>query len=94
MRGKEDGEIRSLMGDKLNATTGQSEGGACRLVTLKEPIGMDVLEKRIKSHLKLSQSLFLSSSHLLLPLVFLIQNSFFDILSFMIFSPSWVPSPE
>jgi putative NIF3 family GTP cyclohydrolase 1 type 2 len=70
IRGKEDCEIRSLNGDKLNTTSGASEGGEGRLVTLKEPIGVDVLEKRIKSHLKLSQSQFLSSSHPLLPLVF------------------------
>lgn len=69
IREKEDGEIRSLIGDKLN-TSGESEGGEGRLVTLKEPIGVDVLEKRIKSHLKLSQSQFLSSSHPLVPLVF------------------------
>jgi len=55
MRGKEDGEIRALLGEKLKPTTGESEGGEGRLVTLKEPIGIDVLEKRIKSHLKLSQ---------------------------------------
>lgn len=58
MGGKEKGEIRSLLREKLNPTTGASEGGECRLVTLKEPIGVDVLEKRIKSHLNLSQSLF------------------------------------
>ncbi|KAF8971886.1 GTP cyclohydrolase 1 type 2/Nif3 [Flammula alnicola] len=55
MNGKADGEIRALVREKLNATSGESEGGEGRLVTLKEPIGMDVLERRIKSHLKLSQ---------------------------------------
>jgi dinuclear metal center YbgI/SA1388 family protein len=55
MGGKDKGEIRSLLREKLNPTTGGSEGGECRLVTLKEPIGIDVLEKRIKSHLNLSQ---------------------------------------
>jgi putative NIF3 family GTP cyclohydrolase 1 type 2 len=75
IKGKEDCEIRSLVDDKLN-TSGESEGGEGRLVTLKEPIGLDVLEKRIKSHLKLSQSLFLSSSHNSTPLRVLIQNSF------------------
>lgn len=58
MGGKDKGEIRSLLREKLNSTTGASEGGECRLVTLKEPIGIDVLEKRIKSHLNLSQSSF------------------------------------
>ncbi|CAA7264951.1 unnamed protein product [Cyclocybe aegerita] len=55
MKGKDDGEIRSLIREKLDATSGESEGGEGRLVTLREPIGMDVLEKRIKSHLKLLQ---------------------------------------
>ena len=58
MGGKDQGEIRSLLREKSNPATGASEGGECRLVTLKEPIGVDVLEQRIKSHLKLSQSLF------------------------------------
>jgi hypothetical protein len=55
MKTKGDGEIRALVAEKLNAS-GESEGGEGRMVTLKEPIAMDVLEKRIKSHLKLSQS--------------------------------------
>jgi hypothetical protein len=58
MDGKGNGEIRSLDGDFQHSN---SEGGQGRLVELNEAIGMDVLEKRIKSHLKLSQSLFLSS---------------------------------
>ena len=61
MAGKEDGQIRSLAGDKLNATSGESEGGEGRLVTLSNAIGMDVLERRVKAHLQLSQSLFISS---------------------------------
>ena len=56
MKTKGDGEIRALVAEKLNASSGESEGGEGRIVTLKEPIAMDVLEKRIKSHLKLSQS--------------------------------------
>jgi dinuclear metal center YbgI/SA1388 family protein len=55
MKSKEDGEVRALVREKLNVATGESEGGEGRLVTFKEPIGMDVLEQRIKSHLKLSQ---------------------------------------
>jgi len=62
MKAKGDGEIRALVAEKLNASSGESEGGEGRIVTLKEPIAMDVLEKRIKSHLKLSQSLFFSLS--------------------------------
>jgi hypothetical protein len=56
MKTKGDGEILSLVAEKLNASSGESEGGEGRIVSLKEPIAMDVLEKRIKSHLKLSQS--------------------------------------
>ncbi|KJA28328.1 hypothetical protein HYPSUDRAFT_33675 [Hypholoma sublateritium FD-334 SS-4] len=55
MAGKEDGQIRSLAGDKLNATSGESEGGEGRLVTLNNAIGIDVLEKRVKAYLQLSQ---------------------------------------
>ncbi|KDR85916.1 hypothetical protein GALMADRAFT_132544 [Galerina marginata CBS 339.88] len=55
MNGKEDGQIRALVGEKLNREDGSSEGAEGRLVTLKEPIAMDILEQRIKSHLKLSQ---------------------------------------
>jgi putative NIF3 family GTP cyclohydrolase 1 type 2 len=61
MKTKSDGEIRALVAEKLNPSSGESEGGEGRIATLKEPIAIDVLEKRIKSHLKLSQSLFLSS---------------------------------
>jgi putative NIF3 family GTP cyclohydrolase 1 type 2 len=63
MKAKSDGEIRTLVAEKLNASSGESEGGEGRIVTLKEPVAISVLEKRIKSHLKLSQSLFLSSFH-------------------------------
>lgn len=62
MKAKGDGEIRALVSEKLNAQSGESEGGEGRIVTFKEPIAIDVLEQRIKSHLKLSQSLFLFSS--------------------------------
>jgi len=55
MKTKGDGEIRALVAEKLNPSTGEIEGGEGRLLTLKEPIAMDVLEKRIKSYLKLSQ---------------------------------------
>ncbi|KAF4611559.1 hypothetical protein D9613_004398 [Agrocybe pediades] len=55
MKGKDDGQIRALVGEKLCPTTGKSEGAEGRLVTLQQPIAIDVLEKRIKSHLKLSQ---------------------------------------
>ncbi|PPQ69665.1 hypothetical protein CVT26_001534 [Gymnopilus dilepis] len=55
MNSKDDGEIRALLGEKLSPTTGESEGAEGRLVILKEPIAIDVLEKRIKTHLKLSQ---------------------------------------
>ena len=56
MDNRDDGEIASLDGEKINSSTGQSEGGAGRLVILKQPVTIDVLEKRVKSHLKLSQS--------------------------------------
>lgn len=58
MTGKSDGTIRALVGEKLNPASGESEGAEGRLLMLNEAIGMDVLEKRIKSFLKLSQSLF------------------------------------
>jgi len=57
LKSKEDGEVRALVREKLNPATGECEGAEGRLVTLKVPIGMDILEQRIKSHLKLSQSL-------------------------------------
>jgi len=76
MRGKEDGEIRALLGEKLKPMSGESEGGEGRLVTLKEPIGIDILEKRVKSHLKLSQSLLLSSFYPFTPSRLLSPNSF------------------
>lgn len=59
MKPNGDGEIRALVSEKLNAQSGESEGGEGRIVTFKEPIAIDVLEQRIKFHLKLSQSLFL-----------------------------------
>ena len=57
MKTKGDGEIRALVAEKLNPMSGESEGGEGRIVIFKEPIAMEVLEKRIKSHLKLSQSM-------------------------------------
>jgi hypothetical protein len=54
---KGDGVIRALEGEM--STGGESEGGKGRLVTLNTPIAMEVLENRIKKHLKLSQSQFL-----------------------------------
>jgi putative NIF3 family GTP cyclohydrolase 1 type 2 len=58
IKAKEDAEVCALVREKVDTATGISEGAEGRLVTLKEPITMDVLEKRIKSHLKLAQSLF------------------------------------
>ncbi|KAF8902190.1 NGG1 interacting factor 3-like protein [Gymnopilus junonius] len=55
MKSKDDGEIRALLGEKISPASGESEGAEGRLVTLKEPIPIVVLENRIKSHLKLSQ---------------------------------------
>ncbi|KAF9458036.1 GTP cyclohydrolase 1 type 2/Nif3 [Collybia nuda] len=52
--GGKDGAIQSLVGEKVSPT-GASEGGEGRLVTLNTPIGLGVLESRIKTHLKLSQ---------------------------------------
>jgi hypothetical protein len=49
---KEAGAVTSLVA--RGETT--DDGGDGRLVTLSSPIGMDVLEDRIKSHLSLSQS--------------------------------------
>lgn len=53
--GEKNGAIQSLEGDKVSST-GVNEGGEGRLVTLNMPIGLGVLENRIKTHLKLSQS--------------------------------------
>ena len=75
MNSKDDGEIRALLGEKLSPTTGESEGAEGRLVILKEPIAIDVLEKRIKTHLKLSQSLFVSSPLISAPRVLSQFNS-------------------
>jgi len=55
VRRREDGEVKSLVGEKLHPTSGLSEGGEGRLVTLREPIGFEKLVERVKSHLKLSQ---------------------------------------
>ncbi|KAF9011425.1 NGG1 interacting factor 3-like protein [Cyathus striatus] len=51
---KGDGEVSALVGEKIGPA-GESEGAEGRLVTLKVPIPMDVLERRIKSLLNLSQ---------------------------------------
>ncbi|KAF5352533.1 hypothetical protein D9756_006215 [Leucocoprinus leucothites] len=55
MRRREDGEVKHLVGEKFHPTSGVSEGGEGRLVTLHEPIGFEKLVERVKSHLKLSQ---------------------------------------
>lgn len=59
MKGKDDGEVKALVREKLHPTSGESEGAEGRLVTLKEPITLETLENRVKSHLRLSQSEFL-----------------------------------
>ncbi|KAF9447840.1 NGG1p interacting factor 3 [Macrolepiota fuliginosa MF-IS2] len=51
VRSKEDGEVRSLVGEKLHPTNGLSEGGDGRLVTLHEPIGFEKLVERLSFHL-------------------------------------------
>ncbi|KIK52053.1 hypothetical protein GYMLUDRAFT_50126 [Collybiopsis luxurians FD-317 M1] len=51
---KDSGVIRPLEHEKYSPS-GDSEGALGRLVTLKAPISMDALEKRIKEHLKLPQ---------------------------------------
>ncbi|KAF8079324.1 NGG1p interacting factor 3 [Lyophyllum atratum] len=53
LEGKENGTVSSLVGDKVSAA-GVNEGGEGRLVTLHSSISMNVLESRIKKHLKLS----------------------------------------
>lgn len=50
-----DGDVKALVGEKLGGS-GESEGAEGRLVTLAVPIGIDVLESRIKTHLGLAQS--------------------------------------
>jgi putative NIF3 family GTP cyclohydrolase 1 type 2 len=52
---RENGEVKHLVAEKINPTTGLSEGGEGRLVTLHEPIGFHKLVEGVKSHLKLSQ---------------------------------------
>jgi putative NIF3 family GTP cyclohydrolase 1 type 2 len=52
---KGEGEIKHLVGEKLHPTSGVSEGGEGRLVSLHEPISFENLIARVKSHLKLSQ---------------------------------------
>jgi putative NIF3 family GTP cyclohydrolase 1 type 2 len=54
---EEDGPdgVNHLVGEKFHPTSGVSEGGEGRLLTLREPIGFEKLVERVKSHLKLSQ---------------------------------------
>ncbi|KAF9528115.1 NGG1p interacting factor 3 [Crepidotus variabilis] len=54
IKNREDGEIRALSEERLNATSGKSEGAEGRLVTFREPILMGELQSRIKAHLKLT----------------------------------------
>lgn len=89
MAGKEDGQICSLVGDKLNATSGESEGGEGRLVTLNNAIGIDVLERRVKAHLQLSQSLFVSSFIRLTPRVNYLER---PVIQNINYSSSWISS--
>ena len=49
------GKASALVAEKLNPSSGESEGAEGRLVTLPEPIAMNVLEQRVKTYLKLSQ---------------------------------------
>lgn len=51
----ENGIVSSLLGDELRSADA-TEGGEGRLVTLHSSIKMEVLEGRIKGHLKLSHS--------------------------------------
>jgi len=50
----DDGVIEPLVGRKVNPVTGEEEGAEGRLVTLKQPIDIHELERRIKAHLKLA----------------------------------------
>ena len=52
---KEAGTVRSLVGGTTRADR-VDEGGEGRLVTLNSSIAMELLERRIKAHLNLSQS--------------------------------------
>ena len=52
---KEAGTVRSLVGGTTRADR-VDEGGEGRLVTLNSSIAMELLERRIKAHLDLSQS--------------------------------------
>lgn len=49
------GTVRPLQVEKFSPS-GDSEGAVGRLVALQTPVTMGVLEKRVKEHLKLSQS--------------------------------------
>ncbi|KAE9403410.1 NGG1 interacting factor 3-like protein [Gymnopus androsaceus JB14] len=55
MGGKDAGTVRALQQEKISPINGKSEGALGRLLTLKTPIPMEVIEKRVKQHLKLSQ---------------------------------------
>jgi hypothetical protein len=52
---KEAGTVTSLIGGTARAEA-TDDGGDGRLVTFGSPIGMGILEGRIKNHLGLSQS--------------------------------------
>lgn len=53
MNSPQDGVVEALVGQKINPTTGESEGAEGRLVTLNHPIEIGELERRIKTHLRL-----------------------------------------
>ncbi|KAJ4480936.1 NGG1p interacting factor 3 [Lentinula aciculospora] len=54
MGGNRAGTVRPLQAEKFSPN-GDSEGALGRLVALQTPVTMDVIEKRVKEHLKLSQ---------------------------------------
>lgn len=51
---KNDGIVRPLQNEKLSPA-GNSEGALGRMVTLQSPVSMEIIVKRVKEHLKLSQ---------------------------------------
>ena len=59
LRGKRDDASISVLGKEKLDLGGGTEGGEGRLVSLKQPIEMRELEKRMLNHLQLSQSLSL-----------------------------------
>ncbi|KAJ3742894.1 NGG1p interacting factor 3 [Lentinula detonsa] len=54
MGGRMAGTVRPLQTEKFSPT-GDSDGALGRLVTLRTPATMEMIEKRVKDHLKLSQ---------------------------------------